>query len=98
MTNIFKLFRRITSPTKKPDFASGFMLFLLFAQIPFLFAENAATVFLHVVAGFTGALLAFAEVGAEVAVEEGDVVLLGFSLGNFPDEVVFLVGADEERG
>lgn len=53
---------------------------------------------MHVVAGFTGSLLSLTEIGSEVTVKEGDIVLGGFSLGDFTDEVVLLIWADEEGG
>ena len=65
--------------------------------VAFLLAEHAAAVFLHIQPQLTRLLLSLTEAGAEVAIQEGDAVPGGGSLGGLAQQVVVLVGADEQR-
>ena len=71
---------------------------LLGLDIPLLFAEDAAAVFLDVHLQLPGLFLTGAEIGAEVAVLEFDAVRKGGPLGHLPHELVVLVGGNKQRG
>jgi len=60
------------------------------------FAEDAATVFLHVEFEFAADFPGFPVSPAEVLVVEGDACFSADFLANLLEEIVFLVGGDEE--
>ena len=60
--------------------------------------KDAATVFLHVEAEFPRFLVAGAEVGAEIPVEELHAVLLGIFFGGLRNAVMILIETGQQGG
>ena len=64
--------------------------------VTLLLAEHAAAVFLHVKAQLTGLPLALPKARPEIPIEEGHAVLRRQLLRRLPQQLVVLIGADEQ--